>query len=200
MNYKKHISQLLIIVSLVFSQTSLSAADWEFSAHFGQMWAPDLDTANGNETVSIDDGNNFGFGLSWQDSPNGQGQILLNVVSHDYISSATNEEFSLDILYGHFNGVALFKQQNYTTTVSLGLGGAMFDSQHSEEVYPSATVALGTRYQFSDSLSFFTELRAYASLVDEDDNVFCSADICHAQFEDSLWLDTNISVGLAFKF
>ena len=200
MKHNKRIGQLFVAATFLFSQTSLHAADWEFAAHFGQMWASDLATANGNETVSIDDGNNFGISLSWQDSPNGQGQILLNAVGHDYVSEETGEEFSLDIFYGHFNGVALFRQQNYITTVSLGLGGAMFDSGHSEQVYPSATVAIGTRYQFSDNLAFFTELRAYASLVDEEDDVFCSADTCHAQFEDSLWVDTNISVGLAFRF
>ncbi len=178
----------------------VNATEWEFSAHIGQTWAPDLQSYNTSETIAIDDGNNFGFGIAWQDSPSGMGQVLFNQVSHDFVSELDQTNQSLDILYGHFNGIAIFKQQNYATTVSLGLGGALFDADQGEQLYPSATIALGTRYDFSDNLTFFTELRGYASLVDEEDNLFCQQDNCHAQFEDSLWMETNITIGIAFRF
>lgn len=191
---------MLIIVSLLSMNDSVQASEWEFSAHVGQSWAPDLNSFTSDETIALDDGNNFGLGIAWYDSPTGMGQVLFNYVKHDFIGEFDQSKQSLDILYGHFNGIALFKQENYTTTVSLGLGGASFKTEQGNELYPSATVALGTRYEFSDNLSFFTEIRGYASLVDEDDNVFCQADACQAQFEDSLWLETNVVIGIAFRF
>jgi len=150
--------------------------------------------------MSSNSGGNFAFAIAWQESPNGQGQIMLNTVSHDFESNIDENEYSLDILYAHFNGIAQFRQQSYITTVSLGLGGAYFDSDFADELYPSVSIALGTRYEISQNLSLITELRGYASLVDKKDNLFCQNDICHAQFSESLWIDTNIAIGIAFKF
>lgn len=185
---------------LLASSTSALADGWEFSGHFGQTWTSDLTALGTNQTIAIDDGNNYGFGIAWNDSPNGMGQVLFNFVSHDYVSGLDQQKHSLDITYGHFNGVALFRQENYVTTVSLGLGGAMFDTGFNDKVYPSATISIGTRYEFSDKLAFFTELRSYGSLVDEEDQLFCQGDSCHAEFEDSLWLEANISVGISYRF
>lgn len=185
---------------LLASSMPAFADGWEFSGHFGQTWTSDLTSVGTDQTIAINDGNNFGLGIAWYDSPNGMGQILLNYVSHDYVSSFNQQKYNLDITYGHFNGVALFRQQNYVTTVSLGLGGAMFDTDLNEQVYPSATVSIGTRYEFSDKLAFYTEIRGYGTLVDEDDQLFCQGENCHAQFEDSLWLETNISVGISYRF
>lgn len=199
MTYQQFLKKAFALYLTIFSFSAF-ATDFEFSTFLGQMYSSDLtDTAAGN-ALSVDAGGNFGIAVAWQDSPSGQGQIMLNVVSHDFQSNANNQDYSLDIMYAHFNGIAQFRQQNYVTTISLGLGGAYFDSNISEELYPSATVAFGTRYEFSDRIAFFTELRGYASLVDDTDDMFCENEICHAQFEDSLWMESNISIGLAIKF
>jgi len=124
----------------------------------------------------------------------------LNRVSYDFIGeNQTNNK--LDITYAHFNGIALYRQQNYVTTLSLGLGGTHFDAeQGSEELYPSASVTLGTRYEFTPQMALVTELRAYATLIDEDDALFCQQNMCSANFSDSLWIDSSIAVGIAIKF
>ena len=187
--------------ALLFSCFTVSsfAADIEVTTFIGQMYSSDLVDPAGTNDIPVDNGTNFGIAVAWQDSPNGQGQIMLNSVSHDFTDN-NNTAQSLDILYAHFNGVAQFRQQNYVTTVSLGLGGAYFDSDMSEELYPSATLAFGTRYEFSQNVALVTELRGYASLVDEKDNLFCESNTCQAQFKDALWIDSNISIGIAVKF
>lgn len=196
------ISNLLIPSTLICSllvANSVLANKYEVSVMAGQMYSSDL-VASDNTDISVDSGNNIAIGVAWQADVNGQGQILLNRVSHDFTSeNAVNS--SLDITYAHFNGVALFRQENYVTTMSLGLGGAYFDAEHgSEELYPSATISFGTRYEFSDAMAIVTELRAYASLIDEDDAMFCQQEVCAANFEDSLWIDSTISIGIAIKF
>lgn len=189
-----------LIVAMSLCVPRVIAADFEISALFGQMYGSDLKGSNEETTISVDDGGNFSLAIAWQDSPNGQGQIMLNSVSHDFTSDLDEQGYSLDILYAHFNGVAQFRQQSYVTTVSLGLGGAYFDSDAGAEMYPSATLAVGTRYEFSTNLAFITELRGYASVVDENDGLFCQNDVCHAHFDDTLWIDANISIGIAYKF
>ncbi len=193
-----HVKWLAMV--LMFCSFTSYGAQLETQLFFGQMYSSDLLSSDQATDISVDNANNFGIALSWNDSPNGQGQIMLNRVSHDFTSPEDNENHSLDIIYVHFNGVALFRQQNYITSVSLGLGGAYFDTDEKESMYPSATIAIGTRYEFSDNLAFITELRGYASIVDNDDDMFCRGDVCNAVFEDSLWMESNISIGLAFKF
>lgn len=197
----KLLKQLLLPL-LVLLSTSVNAQDknWEFGLLFGQSWSPDIDSSINEQSIELDSGTNIGFSFSWQDSPNGQGQILVNTVSYDFVSDTDQTQQSLDVTYAHFNGVALFKQESYITTVSIGIGGANFDSGFNNELYASATVSVGTKYQISDNLSVFTEIRGYATLVDEEDNLFCQGEVCHGQFENSLWLDANISIGLSFKF
>lgn len=176
------------------------AATFEITPYVGQMFSSDLREPASVEAISVDSGTNFGIGVAWYDSPKGQGQVLLNHVSHNFSSKATGNKHKMSVTYAHFNGVALFRQNKYVTTLALGLGGAYFKTDESTNLSPSATVAVGTRYEFSNNLAFVTELRGYASLVKEDDSSFCANDICSAQFKGAAWLDTSISVGLAYKF
>ncbi len=194
--------QLIKVIGLcVFvCSFSISATEFEITPFFGQMYSSDLISSDEVNAISVDTGNNYGIAFAWQDSPNGQGQIMLNAVSHDFESEVDNNDYSLDIIYAHFNGIAQFRQQHYVTTVSIGLGGAYFDSDGGAELFPSATLAIGTRYEFSERMSFVTEVRGIASVVDNEDNIFCQADTCHAQFDDTLWVETTISVGIAIKF
>lgn len=189
-----------VCIAVLSCSFSVTATDFEVTALFGKMYGSDLQSSDGQSDIAVDNSGNFGLAIAWQDSPNGQGQILLNKTSHDFNSELDNSTRSLDITYAHFNGVAQFRQQHYVTTVSLGLGGAYFESDNSEDLYPSASIAFGTRYEISNNIALVTELRGYASIVDEKDNTFCSGEICHAKFNDTLWIDSNISIGIAVKF
>ena len=197
--FKKHVISACIICSSLLSANAL-ATDFEITPLVGAMNATDLTTSVGNDTISVSTGTNIGIGIAWQDTPTGQGQVLINYVSHDFTSDVDQKEQSLDILYTHFNGIAQFRQQNYLTTLSLGIGGAYFQGDYDEELYASATVAIGTQYKLDDNFSFVTELRGYATLVDDEDTLFCQAEQCYAKFEDSLFMEANISIGVAYKF
>jgi hypothetical protein len=198
MKVNSRLTLLAIICTFLLSHTAI-ANPLELSVMFGQANGPDLAT-NDNRNINLDSGNNIAVGIAWQENVNGQGQILLNRVSHDFIgeNKANNE---LNITYAHFNGIALYRQQNYVTTLSLGLGGAYFHvKQGDEALYPSVNVAFGTRYEFSEQITLVTELRAYATIIDKDDALFCMQDICSINFMDSLWVDSSITVGIAIKF
>ncbi|MFT5635111.1 MAG: hypothetical protein ACI89T_000542 [Cognaticolwellia sp.] len=200
MKVNNPLKPLAILCALLCSNAAV-ANQYEISVMGGQMFSSDL-VASDDSDINVDSDSNIAVGFAWQENVNGQGQgqILLNRVSYDFIGQ-NEDNNKLNITYAHFNGVALFRQQNYVTTVSLGLGGAYFDAeQGSEEVYPSASVAFGTRYEFSKSMALVTELRAYATLIDEDDAMFCQQEICSANFTDSLWIDSSIAAGIAIKF
>jgi len=212
MNFSNQIFRCIYAVTCVcaslfsisgFAETTKNKA-YEITPFLGQMVASDLTGDLTGEELSLGSASNYGIAFAWQDSPNGQGQLMLNFVSHDFNSEATDnlasQKHSFDVIYAHFNGVAQFRQRSYVTTVSLGLGGTYIDTDSSDVMYPSMTAAIGTRYEFNDNVSLVTEIRAYASLVDEDDDSFCSNDVCSAQFDDTVWIDTAVNVGIAYKF
>lgn len=179
---------------------TVKASDFEITPYIGQMYSTDINGSNDSSEISVSDDPHIGLAIAWQATNQGQGQVLINVVSHDFTSDLDQKSHNIDIIYGHFSGVAQFKQQNYSTTVSLGIGGAYFDADNGGSLYPSLTTAIGTRYEISKNLALVTELRLYASLTDEDDDILCRSDSCIASFDGALWLDSSISFGIAYRF
>lgn len=200
----RHIIHLFCLLLTCFSvtanaQRTKSDSDYEITPYIGYMLASDIGATDGSN-ISMSDDEHLGMAFSWYDSPNGQGQVLVNYVKHNFDSQIDGTSEELSLLYAHFSGVAHFRQQNYVTTFSLGLGGTFMDSDYKSDLYPSATIAIGTRYEFSPTLAFVTELRTYATLTDEDDDFFCEQSNCAAEFDDTLYIESSISIGLAYTF
>ena len=197
---KPFYSTLILAITALLYSTTTYASTYEITPYVGYNVSDSIDSAATSNSLSISNDTSYGLGFAWQSGPNGQGQVLINYVGHDYKSDLDNKNHSLNITYAHFNGVAMFRQQNYITTLSLGLGGAYFDTDADDKLYPSLTVALGTRYDMNEQWAFITELRSYASLTDKKDNLFCQQSSCSAQFSDAAWIETNFSMGFAYKF
>ena len=189
-----------VISILALATTPTMANQLEVTPYVGKMSSSDLTVPNTSTSISMDSATHFGVGVAWQESPNGQGQVLLNYSSHDFQVDSDSPKSSLDVLYAHFNGIAQFRQREYITTLSLGLGAARFSSDGGSEISPSFTAAIGTRYELSNVSAIVTELRGYASLMQDGDTLFCQADICATEFDDTVWIDTSISIGFSYKF
>lgn len=197
-----HSSNVLskIVGLLVLTTTSTMATEYEVTPYLGVISSSDLTVPTTGAGLPVDSATNFGIGVAWQESPNGQGQVLINYASHDFKYGDENQESSFDVLYAHFNGIAQFRQKQYITTVSVGLGAARFSGDGGSEISPSFTAAIGTRYELSDVAAIVTELRGYASLMQDGDTLFCQNDICAAEYDDTVWIDTSISIGFSYKF
>ena len=200
----RFISRSNIVFSALFCAqlftVNLQAFELEVTAMVGQTFSPDLASSDGTNTFASTDEQNVALAFSWQDSPTGQGQILFNYISRDFTDDIDQSTHSFDTLYTHFNGVAFFKEKNHITTVGIGIGATYFSSDFDEVIYPSLTVSVGTRYEFSNSLALITELRGYATLTDDNDTLFCQNDNCLAHFNNAVWFDSQISIGLAYSF
>jgi hypothetical protein len=195
-----YIFAILINATVTLVPFTTYARDLEVTPFIGQMFSSDIVSSQDGIDLVVSDASNYGLAIAWQDSPKGQGQILLNTVSHDFVSTTDLKEHSFNVTYLHFSGVAQFRQQKYVTTVSLGVGGTYFDTENKEDIYPSLTLAFGTRYELSKSFAIVTELRGYASYIEEDNQLFCEGTTCHALLENTLWLEGSIFVGFAVKF
>jgi|GEM_PF-670381 len=207
----RYIRAVLLIFLTSYTLPSY-ATEFEISSYVGYTFSPSLAGVDNNSSISVDDKVNFSLGLAWQESTakraknQGQGQLLINYISRDFNGadiagnqlSNVNQKF--DTLYVHFNGVSLIQESGYSTTISLGFGASYFDSDFDNVIYPSLSTAIGTRHELTSQLTFITEVRAYATLVKDDEPLFCQQENCAAYFDDALWFDTNISIGLAYSF
>lgn len=207
---KKHQKAITKLSSLAISAFSLlllpaQALEIELTPMVGYTFSPDLISGDRASDISVTDEVNFSMAIAWQEATSkqrksqGQGQVLINYINRDYTdTSGAKHDFST--YYAHFNGVTFMQSGNHTTTIGFGLGGAFFDTDNDSAIYPSVTASVGTRHNISDNLTFITEVRMYASLVKDDDELFCQAENCSAYFNDAIWFDSNISIGLAYRF
>ena len=191
---------LCALFMMLFLSTNLQAVELEVTTLIGKTFSPDLLNDDYSAEISSTDEPNFALAFAWQDSPTGQGQILVNYISRDFTDTIDQSTHSFDTVYTHFSGVSLFKEREYVTTLGMGIGTTYFNSDFDSAFYPSLTFAVGTRYTYSDDLVFITEWRAYATLTDDDDTLFCRGDNCVAQFDRAVWFDSQISIGLAYTF
>jgi hypothetical protein len=176
------------------------ANDFEITSLLGYNFSPKLTSVDKAISIPTTDDPNLAFAFSWKDSATGQGQILVNYISRDFTDNIDQSKHSFDTLYAHFNGLAFYKERNYITTVGMGIGATHFKSDFNSATYPSITISVGTRYEISNNLTFITELRAYATFTKDDDTVFCQNNNCLAHFDGAIWIDSQISIGLAYSF
>lgn len=191
---------LCTLFMTLFLSTNLHAVELEVTTLIGKTFSPDLLSDDYSTKISSTDEPNVALAFAWQESPTGQGQILVNYISRDFTDTIDQSTHSFDTVYTHFSGVSLFKEDKYVTSVGLGIGTTYFNSDFDSAFYPSLTFAVGTRYKYSDHLVFITEWRGYATLTDDDDTLFCKEGNCVAQFDDTVWFDSQISIGLAYTF
>ena len=189
----------LFVILMICVCLKSNADEVEFTPYIGNMFSSELQNVSEESPIMVSDDLHLGFAIAWQATPTGQGQILINYVNHQ-ISGVQDNNDSFELLYAHFSGVGHYGKHGYTTTLGIGFGASYMKSSLNDGIYPSSTIAIGTRYIVSAELTFVTELRAYATLIKEEDNLFCNNNECLAVFEGTIWIDTSISVGFAYKF
>lgn len=203
----KRLTRSATMIASTFALTVLpaQALELELTPMLGYTFSPDLHSGDKTTSLSTTDEMNFSMAIAWQEATSkqrknqGQGQVLINYINRDYTdTSGIKRDFST--YYAHFNGVTFMQSGSHTTTIGFGFGGAFFDTENDSAIYPSVTASVGTRHEISNNLSFITEVRMYASLVKDDDKLFCQAENCSAYFNDAVWIDSNISIGLAYRF
>jgi hypothetical protein len=198
-------SKLALIGALLLGLSAPSQAV-EITPFVEYVLTDDLILDGTEQSVSVDDTTAVGLIIGWDKGVLGQGQLSLSYGSYDFKTTVDDEliDSSFDLLYAHFNGVAHYRQQNYTTTVSFGLGATFIDSDNDSSSYPSITAGLGTRYNISQNLALITELRAYGTFADDDSSLFCrsgaNGSSCFAQFDGSFWVDAALRLGIAYRF
>lgn len=200
MSYSNNITAKLFGFITLIVSSSAFATHLEVTPYLGIMSSSDLTNSLTDKDISVDSDAHLGISVAWQDTANGQGQVLLNYASHDFKVDKESKSQSIDVLYLHFNGVAQFRQPDYVTTFSIGLGGARFSGDGGNEISPSFSTSLGTRYELSPVSAIVTELRAYASLMQDGETLFCKDDACAPQFNDTIWVQTSISIGYSYRF
>ena len=201
-------SRLLCLVSVLYCASSANAASITPFAgqHFGSSFDTQADE-NTNESVELSDESSVGLLLTWDYDPGRETEILISHSQQDLeISTSTSldEEIETDVTYFHFGGRVWYRQDKaIQTSLSGGIGASYFDAADDafdSELKASVHLGLGAKYMISEKLAIRGDVRVYGTFFDSDHSVQCEQGTCLVHLKSELYIQTEVAVGLEFRF
>ncbi len=105
---------------------------------------------------------------------------------------------SLDFDYFHLGGSLFFPQGNFRPyiTTSVGLTQMRPGDNFSNETKFSMAVGGGVEYQMLDKLSLFADVRAYATLINGSQSLFCNGGQCRWNVQSDVMWQGQANLGI----
>ena len=194
----------LLFLVLVLSW-ALSANAASVTPFVGQHFGSDFDTEE-DEKVRMSDESSVGLLLNWDYDPGRETEILISHSRKDLeISSSTLDEgIETDVTYVHFGGRVWYRRdKTIQTSVSGGIGASYFDATDDtfdSELKVSAHLGLGARYLISENLAIRGDVRVYGTFFNSDHEVQCGEGTCLIRLQSEMYIQTEVAVGLEFRF
>jgi opacity protein-like surface antigen len=169
--------------------------------HFGTSFETEEDVG-----VELSDDTSFGFLVSWDYDPGREGEVLISHSRQDLEISGLglDQTFATDVTYAHFGGRVWYGLENaIQTSVSGGLGVSYFDSSDDvfdSELKVSAHLGLGAKYQVSEQVAIKADIRVFATFFDSDHSIYCVNGACLVNLQSEIYTQTEIAVGLEYRF
>ncbi|QSX30697.1 porin family protein [Shewanella cyperi] len=109
---------------------------------------------------------------------------------------------SLQLDYAHLGGSLYFPVGDFHPYVSAtaGLTQMRPGDDFSNETRFSMGLGIGAEYRLGDNLALLAEMRGFATFINGDNDVFCSADNCVWRIESDLMWQGQANLGLSFRF
>jgi opacity protein-like surface antigen len=149
----------------------------------------------------------YGGIFAWSLDKDKQGEVLISHYSSNFtelssLPTPANKD-TMSITYAHLGGNVRVSEGSMPIYVLGGFGlthlspdDAVFDA----ETRFSMNLGLGAKAALTENLSLTMNGRVFATFFDSDRNVFCADGACLISIDSDLWLQTEVNVGLAFKF
>ena len=205
---------LLLAATLIF--TSLPATAQEIPAKFeltpfaAYRGGGTFEEKDGSSEFELQESNAWGLILNGEVSANTQWEVMYSSqsTSVDTIGSNPDEPaFDLDLEYLHLGGTYLFDGERVQPFIAATLGASRFSPQpsgFSSSTFVSGSLGGGWKINMAKHLALRIEMRGYASLVDDDNRLFCeSSDTgsgCLLILEGSFFTQWEARAGLTFRF
>ena len=178
----------------------------EFSLSSGYMFSQDNDLLVQQQEIKFNTSDILSFDLFPKISTPQYGNLLFN--HYQQVFSATrlesqlnaNEENEIQLHYLHFgSNYPLSKEKNIW--FSAGVGLTYFSSsnqQFNDDIKLSMSFGIHKDFEVSNNFNIRVESRVYSIFLDGENTTLCQQLACGST--DSLWLQSEVSLSVNFRF
>ncbi|WP_028112007.1 outer membrane beta-barrel protein [Ferrimonas kyonanensis] len=188
-----------------------ASAQW-FVAPFGgySFGASDFDLTNTEEeqdsgNLSIEESSHFGFMTGTMVDDTGSVYLYYSHQDTDLRSGGAftpqlRETLSVDYL--HLGGTRYYPQAQFNPYISASIGLTQLrpGGDLSNETKFSMGLGTGLEYQISSRLSFFAEIRGFATFTDSEGGILCDGERCVWKIKSDMFWQGQTNLGLRLKF
>ncbi|KGJ90718.1 outer membrane beta-barrel protein [Colwellia psychrerythraea] len=195
----------LVITSM--PSVAKQALNFEITPLIGYRFGGDFDTTRDkvHNRIELSEETSYGLLTAWSFDRKRQGEFL---ISHYNTNFSASDDFSasnteLGITYAHIGGNVPVSDGPIPFYVTGGFGLthlAPKDDQLSDETRFSVNVGLASKIELTESLSLRLDSRLYGTFFNSDSAIFCDEENCAIYISSDIWFQTEVSVGLTYRF
>ncbi|NTS77183.1 outer membrane beta-barrel protein [Catenovulum sp. SM1970] len=144
--------------------------------------------------------------VSWYYAPRKEGEVLFSTSSQearvrdDDRSVVLSED--IDITYLHFGGRIWFPQKVVKISVSAGIGATHFapDGDYNSETELSGHLGLGLAYEINEDWHLRGDARVFGTFFNTEKELFCGPEGCLMQVDSDILTQTDLTLGIEYRF
>ncbi|SES65425.1 hypothetical protein [Thalassotalea agarivorans] len=180
-------------------------SSFEITPFIGYRFGGSFDDTLADTGVDVDEDLSYGLVFAWDYDPKRQGELLLSHFEGATLNGngTVSSIGDIAITYLHIGGNVPLSDGNFKNYISGGLGLSHFSPKN--EIYANETkfslnVGFNSRYYFTDNISWYGGVRAYATFFNSDSALFCNGGNCNIFISSDLWIQSELTTGIGFKF
>lgn len=159
---------------------------------------------NSQNRLRVKESNHYGLALGVNTFDPGNMYFLYSRMDTDLgYSSQQNQIISpLTIDYFHLGGSLFYPYDHFHNYVTVTTGLTQFrpSNAFSNETRFSMGFGLGTEYLFTDYFSLTGDIRAFATIVDSNNDFLCETSQCNLRINAEVFLQGQVNLGVKFTF
>ena len=200
--------RLLAIFALTACSLSAFAAEGDYitvSAFLGTRINQDINNKDTTEVATLSSELTQAIAIGWKYDTNAEGELLFsNSKQHLSMSGSSITGLDTYVQYLHLGGKVLFiNNSNFSGDIGVGAGITYFNpinTEYDAKTALSAHLSAGLRYKITDQIALRSDLRLYGTRFNTEKNLFCKNNDCLIKLDDSFYFQTEVSMGLEYKF
>ncbi len=179
----------------------------EVTSLVGYRFGGDFDTSRDkiHHKIELSDETSYGFLTAWSFDRKRQGEFLISHYNTNFSSSndSSINNTGLGITYAHLGGNVPISDGPVPFYITGGFGLSHLDpkdNQLSNETRFSVNVGLATKIELSERISLRLDSRLYGTFFNSDSAIFCEIETCAIYISSSIWIQSEVSAGITFRF
>lgn len=201
------IALVCVLATIATPTKAKQALNFEITPLIGYRFGGDFDTTRDkvHNKIQLSEGTSYGLLTAWSFDRKRQGEFLISHYNTDFSQS---DDFSasntgLGITYAHVGGNVPISDGPMPLYVTGGFGLTHFspkDDQLSNETRFSINVGLASKIDLSEHISLRLDSRIYGTFFNSDSAIFCDYETCAVYISSDIWFQSEVNVGITYRF